>query len=179
MGNLIEINPNGAAGLQAAARNTRGNIMQLRSNAFADGAAIPRRFTCDGEDISPPLAWTGAPAATRSFALLCSDPDAPAGTWHHWAAYDIPADQTALAAGAAADASAAGFKQAINDFGKSEYGGPCPPHRHGLHHYHFRVLALAVDRLPFRAQHPSCRDVETQAGQHVLAEATLVGTYQR
>jgi Raf kinase inhibitor-like YbhB/YbcL family protein len=64
--------------------------MKLVSSAFADGAAIPRRFTCDGENLSPPLQWSDAPASTRSFVLLCDDPDAPAGTWHHWAAYDLP-----------------------------------------------------------------------------------------
>ena len=153
--------------------------MKLRSSAFSDGATLPRRFTCDGEDISPPLAWSGAPAATRSFVLLCNDPDAPAGTWHHWAAYDIPPDRTALAEGAAADQSAAGFKQAINDFRNPGYGGPCPPHRHGIHHYHFRLLAVSVDRLPVRNDAMSCGDIEREARKHLLAEATLVGLYQR
>ena len=78
--------------------------MRLNSTAFADGSAIPRRFTCDGEDLSPSLNWSDAPTGTRSFALLCDDPDAPAGTWHHWAAYDIPATLTMLALGAASDA---------------------------------------------------------------------------
>ena len=70
--------------------------MQLRSSVFSDGAAIPRRFTCDGEDLSPPLTWSEAPGETRSFVVLCDDPDAPAGTWHHWAVYDIPSNQTGL-----------------------------------------------------------------------------------
>jgi Raf kinase inhibitor-like YbhB/YbcL family protein len=82
--------------------------MQLRSSAFSDGSPIPRQFTCDGEDLSPPLEWSGAPAETQSFALLCDDPDAPAGTWHHWAAYDIPAGQSVLAAGAAKHAETQG-----------------------------------------------------------------------
>ncbi len=153
--------------------------MQLCSSSFMDGATIPRRFTCDGEDISPPLARTGAPTATRSFALLCNDPDAPAGTWHHWTAYDIPASLIDLAEGASANASAAGFKQAINDFGKAGYGGPCPPHRHGIHHYHFCLLALSVGRLPISAHEPSCRQVEREARKHVVAETTLIGVYQR
>lgn len=153
--------------------------MQLRSSSFIDGATIPRRFTCDGEDISPPLTWTGAPTATRSFALFCSDPDAPTGTWHHWGAYDIPANLTILVEGSAADASAAGFKQAINDFGKVGYGGPCPPHRHGIHHYNFSLLALSVGRLPVGAHEPSCRQIEREARKHVLAETALVGVYQR
>ena len=75
--------------------------MRLTSSAFAHDAQIPRRYTCDGEDLSPPLAWSGAPLATRSFVLLCDDPDAPGGTWHHWAAYDIPSDRTQLAQDAA------------------------------------------------------------------------------
>jgi len=152
--------------------------MKLASSAFPDGAAIPRRFTCDGENLSPPLAWSEAPGGTRSFVLLCDDPDAPAGTWHHWAAYDIPPSQTALAAGDA-QASAAGiFKQAVNDFRKVGYGGPCPPHQHGPHHYHFRLLALSVPSLPLRGN-ADCRDVEREARRHSLAEATLVGVYQR
>ena len=152
--------------------------MRLNSSAFTDGSTIPRRFTCDGEDLSPPLDWSGAPPGTRSFALLCDDPDAPAGTWHHWAAYDIPADQTALAAGAAQHAERQGFKQAVNDFQQPGYGGPCPPHRHGPHHYHFRLLALSIDRLAVRKD-ASCRDVERKARKHVLAEAILLGIYER
>ena len=152
--------------------------MLLSSNAFADGSVIPRRFTCDGEDLSPPLEWSGTPAEAKSFVLLCDDPDAPAGTWHHWAAYDIPVAQTALAAGAAKHAEVPGFKQAINDFQHAGYGGPCPPRGHGAHHYHFRLLALSVDRLSIRQQ-PSWREVEREARKHVLAEATLVGVYKR
>lgn len=150
--------------------------MQLRSSAFPDGTTIPRRFTCDGTDLSPPLDWSDAPEATRSFVLLCDDPDAPAGTWHHWAAYDIPADRAALVEGAAQQGK--GFKQAINDFQQPGYGGPCPPRGDGIHRYRFRLLALAVDRLPARRE-PSCQAVEREANKHLLAEATLIGTYQR
>ncbi len=127
--------------------------MRLNSTAFADGSAIPRRFTCDDADLSPPLNWSDAPTGTRSFTLLCDDPDAPAGTWHHWAAYDIPSTLTMLAEGAASDAEQLGFKQAINDFQRPGYGGPCPPRGHGLHHYHFRLLALS--RLGARASSAS------------------------
>ena len=150
--------------------------MRLRSSAFPDGTTIPRRFTCDGTDLSPPLDWSDAPEATRSFVLLCDDPDAPAGTWHHWAAYDIPADRAALVEGAAQQGK--GFKQAINDFQQPGYGGPCPPRGDGIHRYRFRLLALAVDRLPARRE-PSCQAVEREANKHLLAEATLIGTYQR
>lgn len=152
--------------------------MRLSSSAFADGAAIPRRYTCDGEDVSPPLAWRDAPEGTRSFAVLCDDPDAPAGTWHHWAVYDIPAGEAALAENASRAGDAARFKQAVNDFQRPGYGGPCPPHRHGPHHYHFRLLALSVDRLPLGGR-LTCRAVEQAARKHAIAEAVLVGVYQR
>jgi Raf kinase inhibitor-like YbhB/YbcL family protein len=150
--------------------------MQLRSSAFPDGTTIPRRFTCDGTDLSPPHDWSDAPETTRSFVLLCDDPDAPAGTWRHWAAYDIPADRAALMEGAAQQGK--GFKQAINDFQQPGYGGPCPPRGDGIHRYRFRLLALAVDRLPARRE-PSCQAVEREANKHLLAEAILIGTYQR
>ncbi len=152
--------------------------MRLQSTAFGEGAAIPRRFTCDGEDRSPPLSWSGAPAETRSFVLLCEDPDAPRGTWRHWAAYDIPAQQTALADGAAQEADRHAFRQAVNDFQRTGYGGPCPPHGHGPHHYRFHLLAVSVDRLPV-PEGANCRDVEREARKHVLAEAQLVGMYGR
>jgi Raf kinase inhibitor-like YbhB/YbcL family protein len=150
--------------------------MNLTSPAFADNQAIPRRFTCDGEDVSVPLGWSGAPSGTHSFVVLCDDPDAPAGVWHHWAAYDIPPDRTELAEGAGAPTSA--LKQAVNDFGRPGWGGPCPPRGHGQHHYRFHLLALSVDHLSLPAR-PPCREVERQARKHVLAEATLVGLYRR
>ena len=152
--------------------------MRLSSSAISDGSAIPRRYTCDGEDISPPLEWSDVPPGTRSFVLLCDDPDAPGGTWHHWAAYDIPSNQTALTSNAARHAEKPGFKQAITDFQRTGYGGPCPPHRHGPHHYHFRLLALSIEHLAVRKA-ASCRDIEREARKHVLAEALLVGIYER
>jgi Raf kinase inhibitor-like YbhB/YbcL family protein len=152
--------------------------MHLSSPAFSDGGVIPGRFTCDGQDISPPLAWSGAPQGTRSFVLLCDDPDAPSGVFHHWAAYDIPPDRTRLDEDADRQAAALGFERAINDFLKQGYGGPCPPHRHGVHHYRFRLLAVSVDRLQLGPR-PTCRDVELAARGRRLGEALLVGSYQR
>jgi Raf kinase inhibitor-like YbhB/YbcL family protein len=149
--------------------------MKIRSNAFEVGKSIPRRHTCDGEDVSPPLEWSGVPAAARSLVLLCDDPDAPAGTWHHWAVYDIPADWSSLSEGASRESN---LTQAVNDFGRPGYGGPCPPLGHGTHHYHFRLLALSVERLPFLGM-PSCVDIEREARNHVLAEAMVIGTYAR
>ena len=151
--------------------------MRLRSSAFADGTAIPRRFSCDGDDISPPLEWSDVPADANSFALLCDDPDAPGGTWHHWAAYDIAGALSLLPLGAAANAQKLGFKQGVNDFQKVGYAGPCPPPG-TPHHYHFPLLALAVGKLAVRADARS-RDVASEARKHRLAEATLVGIYGR
>ena len=149
--------------------------MKLVSSAFADGAAVPRRFTCDGENLSPPLQWSDAPTGTRSFVLLCDDPDAPAGTWHHWAAYDLPPTVRELAVGAAQNKN---IKQAVNDFRKTGYGGPSPPHGHGPHHYHFRLLALSIDHLRAQAN-ASCPEIEREARKYTITEATLVGWYER
>ena len=165
----------GPPGIGHAEDNT---LMKLSSSGFINGATVPRRFTCDGEDLSPPLAWSSAPPAARSFVLLCDDPDAPGGTWHHWAVYDIPAGQTELAENAGRGGTSQGFKQAVNDFQKLGYGGPCPPRGHGIHHYQFRLLALSVERLTVRDR-PSCGEVEQEARKHAVAEATLVGVYQR
>jgi Raf kinase inhibitor-like YbhB/YbcL family protein len=156
----------------------REATMQLNSSAISDGGTIPRRFTCDGEDLSPPFDWCEVPAGTRSFVLLCEDPDAPAGIFHHWAVYDIPANRTGLMQGADRNAATEGLKRGINDFHRSGYGGPCPHHRHGLHHYQFRLLALSIDHLPLRKE-PAVRDVEREARKFALAEAGLVGVYER
>ena len=150
----------------------------LTSTAFRDGERVPDRYTCTADDISPPLAWTGAPADTKSFALLCDDPDAPAGTWHHWAVFDIPAEAQGLPEAYPTDAEIDGTRQAVTDFRRTGYGGPCPPSGHGTHHYHFRLLALSTARLdlPGKAR---CTDVDRAARGHMLAEARLTGTYSR
>jgi Raf kinase inhibitor-like YbhB/YbcL family protein len=150
----------------------------LTSSAFADGARIPELYSCEGADISPPLAWSGAPDETRSFALLCDDPDAPAGTWTHWAIFDIAADASGLREGYPKGARVDDVRQAVTDFGHAGYGGPCPPRGHGVHHYYFRVLALDVGRLDV-PEKATFRDVEKIAEAHVLARADLTGTYSR
>ena len=147
--------------------------LTLTSPAFAAQGRIPTRYTCDGSDVSPPLHWSGAPAETRSFALICADPDAPAGTWHHWAIFDIPATADGLPEHQKADAS--GVQQALNDFDRKGYGGPCPP-GNGAHHYHFTLYALKVEHLPVPTT-ARCRDVARAAKAHVLAQADLVGLY--
>ena len=151
--------------------------MRLFSTAFLEGGLIGKRYTCDGADTSPPLSWSGSPSTTQSFAILCEDPDAPGGTWRHWAAYDIPHGQVALVEGASGQ-SGLPFKQANNDFNRKGYGGPCPPRGDRAHHYRFRLLALSVAKLVV-SKNPSCLDVEDAARGHVIAEAILTGIYRR
>ncbi len=153
-------------------------VLQLTSTAFAPGSRVPARYTCEGDDVSPPLTWNGIPAAAKSLVLLCDDPDAPAGTWHHWAVFDIPADQKDLAENLAKAAHVGPIRQAINDFRRPGYGGPCPPPGHGMHHYHFRLMALNLATLGLR-DGARCVEVEKAARSHVIAEAELVGTYSR
>ena len=153
-------------------------VLQLTSTAFAPGSRVPARHTCEGDDVSPPLAWSGVPAAAKSLVLLCDDPDAPAGTWHHWAVFDIPANQNGLAENLAKSAHVGQIRQAINDFRRPGYGGPCPPPGHGIHHYHFRLMALNLAPLGLR-DGARCVEVEKAARGHVVAEAELIGTYSR
>lgn len=150
--------------------------MRLSSGEFAHSGRIPPRFTCDGEDVSPSIAWSEAPAEALSFALVCCDPDAPSGTWYHWAAFDIPAGVDRIDTGLPPDSTQ--IRQAINDFGKPGYGGPCPPHGHDRHHYHFTLYALDVGQLEVPAN-ARCRAVEAAARRHAIATAEMVGMYGR
>jgi Raf kinase inhibitor-like YbhB/YbcL family protein len=152
--------------------------MKLTSSAFRDGEEIPRAHSKDGGDVSPPLAWSGAPEATASFALVCDDPDAPRGTWVHWVLCDLPASTSALPAGAGEPVgpSSAGVP-GKNDFGDLGWGGPAPPRGHGTHHYEFRLYALD-GRLGLRSG-ASREELDRAIRGHVLAEARLTGTYRR
>jgi Raf kinase inhibitor-like YbhB/YbcL family protein len=145
--------------------------LELTSDAFINGQAIPARFTCDGANQSPALSWGEPPQGTKSFALVVDDPDAPSGTFRHWGVYDIPANARSIGAGAAVGT------QATNDFGKSGYGGPCPPKGHCPHHYHFKLFALGVDRLELA--NPKIADIESEAQRHAVGQAELIGTYER
>jgi Raf kinase inhibitor-like YbhB/YbcL family protein len=149
----------------------------LTSSAFQAGAAIPRKYTCDGEDISPSLRWGRAPEGTLSFALIVDDPDAPGGTWVHWVLYDLPAGTRELKEGAAkTETLANGATQGENDFHKIGYGGPCPPPG-SAHRYSFRIYALdAVTSLKARARKPQL--LEAMKG-HVLGSGELIGRYKR
>src|SRR5919197_6162289 len=111
--------------------------LEITSGAFEEGATIPRRHTCDGENVSPPLAWSGAPEGTRSLALIVDDPDAPVGTFAHWLAWGLDREAGGLGEGERAPS------EGRNDFGRTGYGGPCPPRGHGRHRYFFRLYALA------------------------------------
>ena len=150
--------------------------MQLTSTVFANGNDIPARFTCDGKDLSPPLAWSGAPPGTRSFAIICSDPDAPSGIWYHWAAFDIPHNVEALDEHFRPGSTK--IREAVNDFGRKGYGGPCPPRGHGRHHYHFTLYALDVQHLDISTS-ARCDDVEEAVTGHTIATAKLTGLYAR
>ncbi len=145
--------------------------MRLESTAFRDGEEIPKVHSRDGEDASPPLAWSGAPKGTASFALVCDDPDAPRGTWVHWVLCDLPADAKGLPASASAGVPGK------NDFGELGWGGPAPPRGHGAHRYEFRLYAL--DRRLGLAPGASKADLVRAMKGHVLAEAHLTGTYRR
>jgi len=151
--------------------------MQLTSAAFKNNESIPVQYTCEGKNISPPLAWTGAPTGTRSFVLIVDDPDAPHGVWTHWVAFDLPADTTGLAEDTPKSESITGnAKQGINDFKQIGYGGPCPPPGKP-HRYFFKLYALdtTLDLKPGS----SSKQVQAALGQHVLAQGQLIGTYQR
>ncbi len=153
--------------------------MQLSSYAFAEGEPIPKEYTCDGSNQSPPLQWEGAPNGTHSFAVICDDPDAPGGTFAHWGAYNIPAEVAYLEAGHSSPHSPSRYYQeGTNDFGRRAWGGPCPPPGHGTHHYHFRILALGVPTLEV-PEGASVPEMEQAARRHVLDEARLVGLYER
>jgi len=146
--------------------------LSLSSHACADGQPIPTRFTCDGPGQSPPLAWGEPPAGTKSFAVIADDPDAPSGLFRHWGAFDIPASTRSIGQGQSIGS------QAINEFGKPGYGGPCPPPGHGPHHYHFKLYALDVEKLGLAAG-AKVEQVESEAQKHAIARGVLVGTYER
>lgn len=150
---------------------------KLSTTAFEPGGMIPKQFTCDGPDLSPALEWSGAPANTRSFSLIMDDPDAPVGTWVHWVVYDLPADTKQLGEGAPKDEQLLnGARQGRNDFRRIGYGGPCPPPG-PAHRYFFKLYALDA-QLNLKAG-ASKAEVEKAMAGHILAQASLMGRYQR
>ncbi|MER9653575.1 YbhB/YbcL family Raf kinase inhibitor-like protein [Mesorhizobium sp. M0152] len=150
----------------------------LTSPAFADNQRMLPRYARDGENVSPPLEWTDPPQGTKSFALVVEDPDAPSGMFRHWAVYDIDAQRNALPEGTTSGAKTESLGHGVNDFGNPHYDGPQPPRGHGLHHYHFRLLALDVETLHLDEK-ASIDDILKKAKPHVLGQAELVGTFER
>ncbi len=149
---------------------------RLSSSAFDSGRRIPDKHARDGGNEPPPLKWSGAPKETRSFALIVEDPDAPSGVFRHWGAYDIRPERTKLVESGRDGRPS--YLEAVNDFGAVGYDGPQPPKGHGVHHYHFRLLALDADHLSL-ANDASVADVLEAARPHVIGEAELVGTFER
>jgi Raf kinase inhibitor-like YbhB/YbcL family protein len=149
----------------------------ITSPAFRSGDVLPTRHTRDGENVSPPLEWSDAPLETKSYMLIVEDPDAPSGTFRHWAMFNIPAGEAGLPEGASAH-GLRGAEEGVNGFQNTRYDGPQPPKGHGLHHYHFRLAALDVPRLDVPAS-AKAEDVWTKAQPHIIAEAEVVGVYAR
>ena len=147
------------------------------STAFSSGGTIPKKYTCDGQDLSPALSWKDAPSGTQSFALIADDPDAPAGTWVHWVLYNLPATAKDLPEGMKKDEQLPdGSLQGRNDFRKIGYNGPCPPPGKP-HRYYFKLYALDA-KLNLKAG-ASKADVEKALTGHKLAETQVMGTYGR
>ena len=154
--------------------------LTLTSSGFKAQGSIPKRNTCDGENVSPPLAWTGVPAGAKSLALIVDDPDAPdpahpKRTWVHWVLYNLPPADGGLVEGVTTGALPAGTLQGKNDWQSTGYGGPCPPI--GRHRYFHKLYALDVV-LPDLRQ-PAKAALEAAMKGHVLQQVELVGTYQR
>jgi Raf kinase inhibitor-like YbhB/YbcL family protein len=154
--------------------------LQLTSSAFTAGGSIPARFTCEGEDVSPPLRWSGAPNGTRSFALIVDDPDAPDPkapkmTYVHWLLYDIPAGTHELPEDVQPNTLPKGTHEGRNDFKRPAYGGPCPPI--GRHRYFFKLYAL--DTMLNDLGEPDKATLESAMKGHVLAQTELMGTYEK
>jgi hypothetical protein len=151
--------------------------MQITSSAFTEGQPIPKKNTCEGADVSPPLAWTNVPEGAKSLALICDDPDAPMGTWVHWVLYNLPPDTRTLGENVPKKpALDNGAMQGTSDFRRPGYGGPCPPPGKP-HRYFFKLYAL--DTVLALKDGAAKKDVEKAMQGHVLAEGQLMGTYKR
>jgi Raf kinase inhibitor-like YbhB/YbcL family protein len=155
-------------------------ILTIASSAFVPNGSIPSLYTCEGKDISPPLTWSGAPAGTKSFALIIDDPDAPDPaapkmTWVHWVLYNIDSKAAGLPEAVRTAALPSGTREGVNDWGRTTYGGPCPPV--GRHRYFHKLYAL--DTVLPDLKRPNKAALEHAMQGHVVAQAMLVGTYQK
>ena len=159
-------------------REEKAMNIPITSDAFREGEAIPTKYTCDGDDLSPALRWSDIPPNTKSFLLICEDPDAPSGTFTHWVLYNLPPTAAELPEGVSAEARLAnGAIQGRNDFKRIGYGGPCPPPKGSAHRYFFRLYALDTElRLQAGARR---EDIVLAMEGHVLATGHLMGTYRR
>jgi Raf kinase inhibitor-like YbhB/YbcL family protein len=163
----------------ALGRHAKGAPMafQISTNAFSQGESIPKKFTCDGSDVSPQLTWPDPPATAQSFALIMEDSDAPAGTWVHWVVYDLPSDARELAENVPNRQQLPnGARQGRNDFNKTGYGGPCPPPGKP-HRYFFKLYALDA-KLNLRLG-ATKTDLERAMQTHIVAQSELMGRYGR
>jgi Raf kinase inhibitor-like YbhB/YbcL family protein len=147
--------------------------MNLTSSSFADGERIPEKYTCEGQDVSPPLSWDDVPDDTTEFALTCEDPDAPGRTFVHWVMWGIDPTLIGLEEGRVPS----GARLGRNDFGRAGYGGPCPPPGDEPHRYRFTLYALDVPSIAL--EHPTREELERKIEPHVLATSRLVGRYRR
>jgi len=150
--------------------------IKLKSSAFEEGGMIPKKYSCDGPNVSPPLEWESGPSGCKAFALICDDPDAPMGTWVHWVVYNISARVNRLAEGiSASKVLDDGTLQGTNDFRKIGYGGPCPPG--GTHRYYFKIYALDA---PLKLDSGATKSQLLRAMEgHILAQGQLMGKYRR
>ena len=154
--------------------------LTLTSPAFSNNGEIPKRYTCDDEDSSPPLEWSGLPEGTMSVALIVDDPDAPDPaapkmTWVHWLLYNIPPDASGMPVGIQSQDLPPGTKEGLNDWKRTGYGGPCPPI--GRHRYFHKLYALDIELPDLRE--PTKKELETAMEGHILSKGQLIGTYQR
>ena len=150
--------------------------LKLTSTAFTEGQPIPKQYTCDGINISPPLEWTGVLKTAKTLAIICDDPDAPGGTWVHWVLYNLPADKIGLIENTpTTETLSGGGMQGTNDFKKFGYGGPCPPS--GTHRYFFKVYALDAE-LPLKPGATKA-EVEKAMEGHVVTQGQFMGKYGR
>lgn len=158
------------------AKGEKSMAITVASTAFEEGGMIPKQYTCDGADISPPLSWSDVPKEAKSLALISDDPDAPAGTWVHWVLFNIPPGATGLPENVPPDETLTdGTQQGMTDFRRLGYGGPCPPG--GTHRYYFKLYAL--DTMFDQAGRMTKADLLSAMKGHILAEGQLMGKYQR
>lgn len=172
---------NGAAVRSSDEPRTESEVAEVEirvaSDAFEEGKDVPALYTCDGADVSPPLSWSGVPSGAESIALIADDPDAPGRTWVHWVVYGLPPDLRGLPEGVAGgDMLAQGGRHGITDFGRREYGGPCPP-KGGPHRYFFKIYAL--DQEVTLAAGATKAELEAEMQGQILAWGQLMGRYQR